>query len=358
MTPNIWIFCLESLDSRYTKQWYENIPAILKHEIQHRGLNVNVVTVDGEQNSTSTTSGAFLDFADTNYYKSSQLCNFIKLFSAGKTTPNDKFLFTDFWNPAIIQIAYMRDLLDQKWELHGIAHAGAYDPSDILGMKMQKPWPWLAEKSFFLASDYTYYATDFHKDMFLRNLEIPQEFHSRAVRSGQPHTPLIDECGQYLKMPKNGQAIWPHRYNADKQPEIAEDLGTLLDKPIVITQKLNLSKADYYQTLGQCSVMFSCSLHENLGISMMEGVLAGVIPVLPDRCSYSEMYLDEFKYPSEWTESYDSYMLHRQELADFVNERIDNPGKFAAALKRQRQILIERYLQPTVMIDRLLANVQ
>lgn len=354
MPTNIWIFCLESLDSRYTKQWYHNIPAILNDEIKKRGLKINVITVNGDQNSTATTSGAFLDFADTNYYKSSQLCNFIKQFSAGRTTKNDKFLFTDFWNPAIIQIAYMRDLLDQEWELHSIAHAGAYDPSDILGMKMKKPWPWNAERSFFYACDYNYYATDFHMTMFLRNLDIPECDRYRAVRSGQPHTPIIQECGQYFDVPKDGTVIWPHRYNADKQPEIVENLALLLSQDLLITQKLNLSKSEYYQSLSLCSVMFSCSLHENLGISMMEGVLAGVIPVVPDRCSYSEMYLDEFKYPSEWTASYDSYQQFKVNLVKFIEDRIQNRDQYLPALKQQRDRLIERYLQPTVMVDNLL----
>lgn len=249
----------------------------------------------------------------------------------------------------------MRDLLDQHWELHSIAHAGAYDPSDILGMKMKKPWPWNAERSFFYACDYNYYATNFHKDMFLRNLDIPECDHGRAVRSGQPHTPIIKQCGQGWDTPKLPTMIWPHRYNADKQPEIAEDLGD--DIPTVITQKLSLSKQEYYDTLATSSVMFSCSLHENLGISMMEGVLSGVIPILPDRCSYSEMYLDEFKYPSEWTESYDSYERFKADLVEFIQDRINNREQYLPALKKQRDILIERYLQPTVMVNNLLYNV-
>lgn len=357
MVANIWIFCLEKLDSRYTEQWYYNIPEILISEIEKRNLNYNVITIDGEQNSSATTAGAFLDFADTNYYKSSQLCNFIKIFSSGKTTPDDKFLFTDFWNPAIIQIAYMRDLLNQSWELHGIAHAGAYDPSDILGMKMKKPWPWHAEKAFFYACDYTYYATHFHLNMFLRNLAITDTCSSQAIRSGQPHTPLIEDCGQYFNLPKDGTVIWPHRYNADKQPEIAEDLSTYLGKPILITQKLNLLKADYYKKLSRCSVMFSCSLHENLGISMMEGVLSGVIPVVPDRCSYSEMYLNCFKYPSVWTESYESYLKYRTSLISFINERIFSRDDYLPELKKQQDLLIDQYLQPTVMVDLLLKNI-
>lgn len=346
--PNIWIFSLEPLDSRYTAQWHKHIPNLLTTAA---GDNFNVIQIDGTQRTTKVTSGAFLNFSDTNYWKSSQLCNFVEFLDSGKVTPNDKFLFTDAWNPVITQIAYMRDLLSQKWELHGIWHAGAYDPSDILGYKMQKPWPWEAEKSWFYSLDYNYFASYFHMDLFLNNLHIPVTGYSKAKFSGQPYEYLIEELGRYWDTPKDGNIIWPHRYNNDKQPAIIEDLGK--DFNVIITQKLSLSKAEYYHRLGQASINFSCSLHENLGVSVTEGVMAGVIPVVPDRCSYKEMYLPEFKYPSEWTTSVANFKLYRAELVEFINERIVNRDKYLDALKTQRDILNSKYLQAGVMIKNI-----
>jgi hypothetical protein len=90
---------------------------------------------------------------------------------------------------------------------------------------------------------------------------------------------------------------------------------------------------------------------------MMEGVLAGVIPIVPDRCSYSEMYLDEFKYQSAWTESYDSYVQFKVNLVKFIEDRIVNREQYLPALARQRKILVEQYLQPTRMVNHLLNNV-
>jgi hypothetical protein len=349
---NIWIFGLEPLDSRYTAQWHKHIPNLLSTAA---GDNFNVIQIDGTQRTAKVTSGAFLNFSDTNYWKSSQLCNFVEFLDLGKTTPNDKFLFTDAWNPVITQIAYMRDLLNQKWELHGIWHAGAYDPSDILGYKMQKPWPWCAEQSWFYSLDYNYYASNYHKDMFLRNLKIDPEHHSRAHRSGQPHGEIIKAMLQYTDCKKSDENLimWPHRFNADKQPDIAVDLSK--DFNMIITQQLSLSKDAYYAKLAESKIMFSCALHENLGISVMEGVLAGVIPVLPDRCSYSEMYLSEFKYPSEWTENFDSFQKYRPELVAFINERIKNRDNYLVLLELQKQILLKEYLQAGVMIKNIIS---
>lgn len=353
MTTDVWVFPLEPLDNRYTKQWYDEIPRLLQERLDL--TNHTCYQAVGQQMSDTTTSGAFLDFADTNYWKSTQLADFVKGMQAGHVSDDAVILFTDFWNPVITQIAYMRDLLDKDWKLHSIAHAGAYDPSDILGYKMRKPWPEHAERSWFYACDVTYFASNFHRDMFLRNLNIPSEYHHRAVLSGQPHNAIIEKMETISNNScKPIDIIWPHRYNADKQPDIIEDLTSDFD--IMITQKHQFSKDEYYTVLADSKVIFSCALHENLGISVMEGVLVGAIPLLPDRCSYAEMYLDEFKYPSEWTENFDSYIKNRDKLTERLNSMIQDPDAYQEAMHKQKQILISNYLTSDIMIDRLTSS--
>ena len=188
--------------------------------------------------------------------------------------------------------------------------------------------------------------------MFLRNLNINQGAHNKAVRSGQPHELIIDQLTQYQDTIKKPTVMWPHRYNDDKQPNIAEDLAC--DFNFIITQKMNLDKADYYKTMGESQVIFSCALHENLGISVMEAVLAGAIPIVPDRASYREMYLAEFKYPSEWTQDFDSFIKHRSQLVEFIQERLDNADAYASLLQDQRDILIRDYLNSSVMINNII----
>ena len=348
----IWIIPIEPLEQRYTAQWYQNIPVMLDSAIAENKLDYEVVTVDGETIPDTTTSGAFLDFGATNVYKSSQSLAVSKLFSYGKVRPGDKFLVTDAWNFIITPIKYMSDLLDIPVEIHSIWHAGAYDPSDILGYSMSKPWPWDAERSWFHSSDYNYYATNSHRDMFLKNLNIPDEYHHKAIRSGQPHELIVDSLTQYQSTAKQDTVMWPHRYNDDKQPDIAENLSSDFD--MVITQKMNLNKADYYATMGTSKAIFSCALHENLGISVMEAVLTGAIPIVPDRCSYAEMYLPEFKYPSEWTENYEQFIYHRDDMVKFINTRLDNFADYQDLIKQQQQILIKDYLSSSIMINNLL----
>ncbi len=348
----LYIVPIEPIDQRYTKQWYENIPKLINQRIADKKCAPwDIVTIDGKQPKTGTTTGAFLDFGVTNIYKATQVEQIAALFSHGRVKAGDKFLVTDAWNFVITAIRYMSDLLDIPVEIHGIWHAGAYDPTDILGMKMGKGWSSNQERAWYYACDYNYFATDFHKDMFLENLAISYT-DRRAFRSGQPHEPIINQLSAYQNQEKHNVVMWPHRYNSDKQPEIAEDLIRFLN--IQITQKQNLSKEDYYAVMGGAAVIFSCALHENLGISVMEGTLAGAMPVVPDRASYAEMYLPEFKYPSQWTQSFSDYEANKDLLIEFIKERIDNRSKYLDALHRQQQILIENYLNANIMINKIL----
>jgi len=358
---NIYIVPLERIDSRYTAQWYTSIPSDLRNTMQSRGIsNVQVVNVDGvEPTVDATTSGAFLNFAHTNSFKATQVEAISHMFARGDVKAGDVFLFTDAWHFGITALRYMSELLDIPVGIMGIFHAGAYDPSDILGMKMSKPWPWHQERAWYYACDYVFYATDFHRQMFLNNLNIPLEDQYRAVVSGQPHSAIISHMEQVTSQAGvQSGVIWPHRYNADKQPMIAEDLSSSMSQPWCITQKMKLNKHEYYQTLADHRVMFSCSLHENLGISVMEGVLAGVIPVLPNRCSYQEMYLPEFLYPSEWTQDWNNYRKHKDELMQFIQHRLDNSHEYRDAMHKQTQILLREYLNADVMYRYMLNYVE
>lgn len=348
----LYIVPIEPIDQRYTKQWYENIPKLIGQRIIDKKTDPwEVVTIAGKQPSMGTTTGAFLDFGVTNIYKATQVEKIAALFSHGKVKAGDKFLVTDAWNFAITAIRYMSELMDIPVEIHGIWHAGAYDPTDILGMKMKNSWSSNQERAWYYACDYNYFATDFHKNMFIENLAVNG---NRAFRSGQPHDYIVPLLTAQQSVEKYPVVMWPHRYNADKQPEIAEDLSKQLN--LVITQKMNLSKEDYYTTLGQAAIIFSCALHENLGISVMEGTLAGAIPVVPDRASYAEMYLPEFKYPSHWTSSWENYEANRDNVYKFIHERVRNREQYMSALKTQQQILMDNYLNANIMIDKILEN--
>ena len=96
----IYIVDLEAVDTRYTKEWKKHLPEQLK-----RHTNNEVVTISGGDTPQKTTPGAFLNFGGTNVYKSNQLAKIGEMFCEGKIKDGDYFLYTDAWNPTVLQLS-------------------------------------------------------------------------------------------------------------------------------------------------------------------------------------------------------------------------------------------------------------
>ena len=340
----IYVVPIEPIDARYTKQWYFNIPQKLQE------LGAEVITIDGKVENNKTTPGAFLDFCRTNAYKSEQIVEIATLFENGNVKAGDKFLVTDAWNYAIIAIRYMSTLMNIPVEIHGIWHAGSYDRTDILGMKMDLNWSISFERSLFEACDWNYFGTHFHRDMFIANVGITNRH--RAIVSGQPHELLLQQLNKVEKVLKEDIVIWPHRASEDKNYDIAKILQKRYSN-FIITQEFDppLTKEEYYKKMSQCRVIFSCALHENLGISVMEGTMLGCIPVVPNSSSYREMYLDCFKYSAEWIKP---GRVQIDKITNFIITTLENYNMLDESLKRQQETLKNKYLNGNVMYDKLM----
>jgi hypothetical protein len=366
LKSTIWIFSLEPIETRYTAQWHSHVPALLKNKL---GDRFNVVQVDGVQKNSQLTPGAFLNFSDTNYWKSAQMCAFLEQHNQDKTGPDDHFIFTDAWNPTVIQLKYMSDLLGFNWTIHALWHAGSYDPQDFLGRLIGNAgWVRHAEKSFFAAINHNYFATQFHIDMFDANLlndgmaenpwrhEDMQDYISskKIVRSGWPMEYMPDTLSMYKNMPKRDLILFPHRIAPEKQVEIFRDLKEHLPQyEFVVCQDQQLSKNEYHNLLGEAKLVFSANLQETLGISWYEGAVVDAIPMVPDRLSYSEMALDDFKYPSEWTESFESYIKHRHLVVERIINYMENYQKFLPRLNTQTDVLTKNFFSCSQLVEML-----
>jgi hypothetical protein len=105
--------------------------------------------------------------------------------------------------------------------------------------------------------------------------------------------------------------------------------------------------------LGEAKMVFSANLQETLGISWYEGALVDAIPMVPDRLSYKEMALDTFKYPSEWTESYESYDVHRKEICHKIIQYMENYEKFLPSLNKQVELLKNNFFSCDNLLEML-----
>jgi len=363
----VYLVDLEAVETRYTAQWKNHVPKILKEQ----GHQVHVIS-GPEDIPSATTPGAFLNFGGTNIYKSRQVEEIARLFTTGAINPNDHFVFTDSWHPGIINLKYMSSLLGIPVKIHALWHAGSYDPHDFLGRLIgDAPWVRHAEKSFFHAIDHNYFATDFHIEMFMRNLlnngmetENPwfeEDVHDvlagkfpKIVRSGWPMEYMADTLSPYKGKRKRDLILFPHRIAPEKQVEIFKDLELLLPQyQFVICQEKSLTKDEYHSLLGEAKIVFSANLQETLGISCYEGALLDAIPVVPDRLSYREMYYEGFKYPSKWTESWDRYQIYKAELCHHIIVTMTHYEKRVSQVQKQTEDLTKRFFSCQALLDNL-----
>jgi hypothetical protein len=362
---SIYLVDLEAVETRYTGEWKTHLPALLRKA----GHNVNVISGPTDIPS-ATTPGAFLNFGGTNIYKASQVEQMGRLFCSGAVHPGDHFIFTDAWHPGIINLKYMSELLSIPVTTHGLWHAGSYDPQDFLGRLVgDKPWVRHAEKSFYYAFDHNYFATDFHIHMFYKNLiqADPDRkqtmyktviddvvFNDKVVRTGWPMEYMEDTLSMYKGMEKRDLILFPHRIAPEKQVEIFRDLKEHLPQyEFVICQEQQLTKREYHNLLGEAKLVFSANLQETLGISWYEGAIVDAIPMVPDRLSYSEMAMDVFKYPSEWTESWNSYNKYRPDVCREIVTHMENYKSRLPSLNKQVDVLRENFFSCSRLLDNL-----
>ena len=361
----VFLVDLEVVETRYTGHWKTHVPSLLRKA----GHDVHVISGPTDIPS-ATTPGAFLNFGGTNVYKANQVEQMGRLFCSGSVKAGDHFIFTDAWHPGIINLKYMSELLGIPVVTHGLWHAGSYDPQDFLGRLVgNKPWVRNAEKSFYHAFDHNYFATDFHIHMFYENLiqadpdrtqtmykTVLEDtvFNNKVVRTGWPMEYMPDTLMMYKNMPKRDLILFPHRIAPEKQVEIFRDLKEHLPQyEFVVCQDQQLTKNEYHNLLGEAKLVFSANLQETLGISWYEGAVVDAIPMVPDRLSYSEMAIDAFKYPSEWTESFESYKTNRHYIVAQITEYMENYKQFVPSLNKQVYLLKENFFSCNELLKML-----
>ena len=165
---------------------------------------------------------------------------------------------------------------------------------------------------------------------------------------------MEDTLAMYKNMPKRDLILFPHRVAPEKQLDTFLDIKDSLPQyEFVVCQEQQLTKNEYHNLLGEAKLVFSANLQETLGISWYEGAVVDAIPMVPDRLSYREMALEEFKYPSEWTQDFSSYVLHREKIVARVVDYMENYQTYLPRLNTQVAMLNKEFFSCTELLEML-----
>jgi len=290
---------IEPLEERYSTQWDK----WFKAAFETSGLDV--VHVYGQETSGKINSGSFLDVIETNQYKTSQLQMILKFLSGYDKEEKIVLFFHDLWFPGLETIAYIREGLGLKYlKICGCLHAGSYDEFDFLNKKGMTPWAEHMEMGWLNGIvDKIFVATEFHKRLLIKTRMWKNP--NKIEVTGFPfYTDFINP--EFTREYTNREKIivFPHRLDAEKNPQMFNKLKADLedefsDWNFCMTKKFCDTKDRYYQILQKAYISVSFADQETWGIAMQESVICGCLPLVPNRLSYSEMYLPIFKYDCE-----------------------------------------------------------
>lgn len=312
---------IEPLEMRYTIQWNGWFKKAFNEEFS------DVVTLDDIPSSGEIKSGSFLDVLDTNRYKTLQLLKIIEILNEYDDKEPLVLFFQDIWFPGLTNIAYIREGLGLKnLKICGCLHSGGYDATDFPRVCGMTPWTDHVEKGWFThIIDELYVATEFHANVVRKYFNLTD----KVLVTGFP---IYRVATMRVKEERGNTIVFAHRITEAKHPEIFDDFASRYRQwNWVKTMEWNFTKEQYHSILRGSRIAVSFADHENWGIAMQEAALCGVVPLVPDRLSYSEMYLDDFKYSNirEFEDLLVRYML------DFPIDKV----------RKQREMIERRGMQ-------------
>lgn len=157
--------------------------------------------------------------------------------------------------------------------------------------------------------------------LFTRQVKLDLKILNEARKKTAVIPVGINPCPPDCKLPwtkRTPRILWNHRWEYDKGPR---EFFSVVEEVFKTDSKINLSllgennrdkegifeefrkkhsgriyqfgflerKDAYWKELGSCRILPVTSIHDFLGLSVLEGISAGVIPLLPNRLVYPEL---------------------------------------------------------------------
>jgi len=337
--PNmkIHIVPIEPMLERYSAQWLDWIATYL---IQNPIIQTRIYEPYDylhTQTTSTITHGQFLDVYETNSYKMTQLQWLIEALKSGQIANGDTILLLDGWFPGIETIAYIRDCMGLDIKIVALFHAGTYDPHDYLTQKRVGYWGQDIENGWFKIYDKVLVATHYHRQL-LCNSRCVEPHKVQVVFFPMFHTWNPIEVERHPKL-----VVFPHRHVPEKQYDLFDKLANNNDPNLGFIYQAThgpnfTNKEHYYRTLNSATYSISMALQETWGIAMIESVLAGCIPIVPDRLSYSELYPTLFKYPD--VDGIQTISAIENKLEQLTQIKKTNPDLLEDTLKNLQEIFL------------------
>jgi glycosyltransferase involved in cell wall biosynthesis len=341
-TMTIFNLPIEPIEDRYSIDWQN----WFEREFLNYGIPYTNVFGEKLRTDNKIITGSFLDVLETNYYKSTQLQELIRLIYNDEIDGDSILFFHDLWNPSLESLAYIRDGMGIPFKIMGCLHAGTYDKHDFLNQKGMEKWAAYSEISWFKKIvDKIFVATEFHKNLLCFERMVDKD---KVYVTGFPIYPR-NSWSEIQKIKKDYIIIFPHRLDPEKNPNHFDKLEETLvklhkmdDWKFLKTKVSCKDKKEYYRLLELSKIAVSFADQETWGIAMQEAVFAGCVPFVPNRLSYPELYKNNFIYDS-WDNLVRQIQNNPKDFAYLLQEQYE---KFALQGRQAIPNIIKKLLAP------------
>lgn len=321
---------LELIDMRYT-----NVQDKIT-QIAFIDEGIKYITIDGTVLSDTKKSNEFLNPTSTNFFKFRQLEQVCELFDNGDVQDGDSFYISDIWFPGIESIKYMAHFKNIAVKLFGVLHAGSFTASDTV--EGLKEWANPYELSLIKMFDGIFLGSEQTRQDILKAFSLGYTDLNKLHVTGLAYNSKEVEKYKIPYEEKEDIIVFPHRLHPEKQEDLFEKIKQFFPTfKFVTTHKENLSKEEYYKLLAKSKILYSASLQENFGYSVLEGCSLGVVPILPfNNTCYKYMYPKGLLY--------NTFEESIQLIKNFIAAPIDLkdiPRKYDDSVNKQLKILKE-----------------
>lgn len=298
----IFYIPIEPYETRYTADWIEQF----ENEFDKMGIEYK--TILGNTDSTTVTEGGVLDACGTHLFKFTQLYTLIRYIKSGIIKNDDVVFFADLWFPGLESLFYIRNMLNVRFKICGIFHAGTYDIHDFTYRNGMRQWGKYLEASWFSEIDKIFVATKFHKRLLLKNSLVIPRLADKIYVTGLPF--YADKLRTLYLKEKEDIIVFPHRLDEEKHPELFDLFIDKLQQDrfnflAIKTIEETNNREEYFNLLGKSKIMLSFADQETFGYSTLECMALDNIVIVPNKLSYMETVPREFRYDS----LEDAYML-------------------------------------------------
>lgn len=289
-----WLLPIESQSMRYSDQWLR----WFKAELEVQGIEYREVR-GHEDNRQEVKEGEVFDACYTNIYKLTQLTKLIEYIRNGEVKDDDIIFDFDIWHAGIEAVAYVKALKKLKTKMYGILHAGTYDKSDFTFKAGMRYFGLDYERCLLNIFDKVFVGSEYHKNIVCENLGVSA---MKIIVTGMPIN--LFELSKYKSESRQNIVVWTSRIATEKRYDMYVRIKNVVSSKMkgvqfVATHEEQYTKEEYYRLLGKAKVVLSTAEHEMFGIGVVEGMVLGCIPVVPNGLSYVDYVSDSQRYNTE-----------------------------------------------------------